>query len=217
MLLDTSIEREFLMSLKKLEQGIIENLPQIPYIVDQVGEAMKWLKEEVSEEKYEEYLIKTSKVAEYTKNISEANFYKFHLVIASLLMGLGINPLSEKRFEIFDSPSKSVETALKNLMEDPEVVKTRGCYQALTMHLSNLARTDQDCFIVILMFILCDLEELKAGMTGDVKSPVTKDDYINVLGYAFVIVNIEVSNLPLRNEARDILNKIRILLNSLSY
>lgn len=203
--------------MQNLEKGIIENLPQIPYIVDQVGEAMKWLKEEVDEEKYREYLIKTAKVAEYAHSVSEANFYKYHLVIASLLLGLGFDPLTDSKFAIFDSPSKSVEKAFKTLTEDPELVQTRGCFNALSIHLATLAREDQDLLNIILIFILCDLEELKAGIDTEIKAPITKDDYINLLGYAYVILNLEVSKLNLLNKTQETLNKIRIILNSMSF
>lgn len=203
--------------MQNLEKGIIENLPQIPYIVDQVGEAMKWLKEEVDEDKYREYLVKTLKVSEYARSISEANFYKYHLVIASLLLGLGFDPTTDSKFSIFDSPSKSIENAFKMLTEDPETVQKRGCFNALSMHLAKLARDDQDLLNIILIFILCDLEELKAGIDTEIKAPITKDDYINLLGYAYVILNLEVSKLNLLNKTQETLNKIRIILNSMSF
>ena len=89
------------MAKSKLEKGIIELLPQIPYVIDQVGEALKWVKEELSEGEYNKTLKVAYDVAQYAKEVSDTNFFKTHLVIASILSNIE-DPMADKRFEIFD-------------------------------------------------------------------------------------------------------------------
>ena len=97
--------------MNELENSIIEGLPQIPYIIDQVGAALKWAHEELKEAEYEELLRVVLDVANYTKEVSEPNFYKTHLIIASVLSALK-NPKENKKFEVFDTASKAVERTL---------------------------------------------------------------------------------------------------------
>ena len=96
------------MNIEQLEKALIESVPQIPYVVDQIGFAMKWAKEAQDEGTYYNTIAHALEVAKYVHAVSEANFYKVHLVIGALLMDID-NPVADERFKPFDSASKSVE------------------------------------------------------------------------------------------------------------
>ena len=201
----------------KLEQGIIEMLPQIPYVIDQVGEALKWAKEETSEGTYNKILKTAYEVAEYAKNTSDPNFYKTHLVLACILSN--IEKVTEKeKFSIFDTASKATEKDLKALCVQDEAILKHGCFKAVLMHLVPLAKESEDLFAVALIGIKYDLQEIIAGLEkAKVKSPITPEDYITVLGYSFIMANIRMARLNLLDKVHKIYNDIEILLNSINY
>lgn len=205
------------MAKSKLEKGIIELLPQIPYVVDQVGEALKWAKEELSEGKYNIVLKIAYDVTQYAKEVSDPNFFKTHLVIASILVNLE-NPMADKRFEIFDTASKATEKALKDLIMDKKEIENKGCFKALLLHLVLLAKKDENLFATALMGVKNDLEEVTQGMKkANVKSPITAQDYVTILGYAFVMDNIRMARLNLLDKAWKIYNDINVILNDINY
>ena len=200
--------------IKVLENGIIEKLPQIPFVIDQVGYAMDWARTEYDEGAYYKNIKFTLDVADYTSKISQPNFFKTYLIIAALLIDIE-NPTENPKFEIFQSASHSVENAVKDIRVNPSLSEERGCFKAFTMHAVNLAKTNQEYFAVLLLSILHDLQDIAQGMKeANVKAPVTPADYIKILGYAFTLTNIRMSKLNLLNEVREILNKIDIVLNN---
>lgn len=201
----------------KLEQGIIEMLPQIPYVIDQVGEALKWAKEELTEGAYNKVLQTAYEVAEYAKNTSDTNFYKTHLVLASILSNIE-NATEDDRFSTFDTASKATEKDLKALVVPEESIKKHGCFKSLLMHLVPLAKENEDLFAVALIGIKYDLQEVIAGLKkANVDTPVTKDDYVTILGYSFMMANIRMARLNLLDKVHKIYNDIEILLNGISY
>ena len=206
------------MEASLLEKSILELLPSIPYIVDQVGSAMDWLKEEKKDDgEYIKALKVALKVANYASKISEVNFFKTNLIIASLLSNIP-NALENERFKVFDTASKSVENTLRNVIIDSRVQEERGCFKALTMHITPLMEKDQEAAAIMLCGILQDLEDIHRVMTkADVKSPITREDYVILLGYTMVISNIYHAGINILNETAVILNDIQIILNELSY
>ena len=52
---------------------------------------------------------------------------------------------------------------------------------------------------------------------ADVKSPITREDYVIILGYAWVVLNLYSSNLNLLSHTALVLNDIQIILNNLNY
>lgn len=205
------------MAKTKLEKGIIELLPQIPYVIDQVGEALKWAKEELSEGEYNKTLKVAYDVAQYAKEVSDTNFFKTHLVIASILSNIE-NPMANKRFEIFDTASKSTEKALKDLVIDKKEIEEKGCFKSVLLRMVPLAKKDEHLFATALIGIKHDLEEVVEAMKkADVKTPITAQDYVTILGYAFVIDNIRMARLNLLERAWKVYNDITILLNDIKY
>lgn len=199
---------------KLLEKSIIEQLPQIPFVIDQVGAAMKWVKEVKDEGEYIKTLKLTLDVAEYATKVSDVNFYRTHLVIGALLMDID-DAVNSPNFEIFKSASNSVEKTLKLLRADTKVVEERGCFKALILHLIELAKTNEDCLVVLLYSILADLKDILDGMKkAGVKTPITAEDYISVLGYAFMLTNVRMADPKLLDSTREVLNKIDIVLSN---
>ena len=196
-----------------IEKDIISKLPQVPYIIDQVGAAMKWVKEVNTEGDYYKTLSFVSEVTNFVCSVSNPNFFKVHLVLGALLMDIE-NAKEDSRFEIFKTASQSVEKTLENLIINKKLGEERGCFNALSMHLVQLEKKDNDCFCISLMSILSDLNEILTGMKeAKVKAPITPSDYIKVLGYAYAMQNVRMANLTLNNKASEILNKISIILN----
>ena len=201
-------------NIELLEREIREILPQIPYVIDQVGAAMDWVKSEQDEGSYIKTLQFVRDVAAFTTKVSNPNFYKTHLVIAALLMDLD-NPLHNEKFNVFKSASNSVENSLNELRIDPKLSEERGCFKSVTIHVSQVARKSQELFTILMYNILHELEEIIGGMEeAGVKTPITAADYIKVLGYAGVMANLRMSNLEYSDVTRSVVNKIEVLLNN---
>ena len=205
------------MVTKSKEQSIIEILPQIPYVIDQVGEALKWAKEEAPEGTYNKIVDVAYEVAEYARSVSDTNFYKTHLVITSILSNIE-KAVENDRFSTFDTASKATEKALQAYNIPVETIEKYGCFKAILMHLVPLAKENEDLFAVALIGIKHDLQEILKGMEkANIKSPITSEDYITILGYSFVMANVRMARLNLLDKVHKIYNDIEILLNSISY
>ena len=202
----------------QLEDSIIQELPQIPYVIDQIGEALAWAKECLNEGEYNKLLRITFDVVEYTKSISDPNFFKTHYVVATILSNIE-SAKSNERFAKFDSASKAVEKTLNALAVSSESIEKNGCFKTLMLHLIPLAKENMDLFAISLIGIKHALSDILAGTkSANVKSPITANDYITILGYALVMANIRMANLNMSNEAYKIYNEISIMLNNdLSY
>ena len=136
------------MDTAVLEKSIYSSLPAIPFLIDQVEVALKWAKEALDESEYRKALKVALNVTEYVGRTSEANFFKIHLVTASILSNIP-NALEDERFKTFETASRAVETALKRLKVDERVTEEAGCFKALILHLVPLASEDQDCLVIM--------------------------------------------------------------------
>jgi hypothetical protein len=198
----------------KLEESIIEQLPQIPYVIDQVGEAMAWAKEDLDEGEYNKILQVAYEVAEFTKTVSNPNFFKTHYVIATILSAIE-NAKSNERFSKFDSASKAVEKSLDAIVIDPKSIEEKGCFKSVMLHLIPLAKEDMELFTISLIGMKNTLNFVLEGIKqANVKSPITAGDYITILGYALVMANIRMANLKMTNEAYKVYNEISVMLNN---
>lgn len=203
--------------MKNLENSIIEELPQIPYVIDQVGEALKWAKEALSKGEYNKAVKLAYEVTKFVKSISDPNFFRTHIVLASILSEIP-DVLKDERFKMFDTASKSTEKDIKAIIVDPEKIEKYGCFKAILLHLVPLAKEDENLFAATLISIKQDLMEIAQGMPKDIaKTPITPQDYITILGYSYVMANIRMANLKLLDKTYQIYNEIEILLNSLKY
>lgn len=200
--------------MENLEKSIINELPQIPYILDQVGNAIKWAKEALDEGEFNKALEVAWETTMYVKKISDPNFFKTHLVIASILSYIP-DASKDERFASFDTASKAVEKALNAITVDPKLTEEKGCFKAILLTLVPLAKTNEECFTVSLIGLKHDLLEIKKGLgEANVKDPITSTDYVVILGYALVMANIRMSNLKLLNNTYEKLNEIEIMLNN---
>lgn len=198
----------------KLEESIIEQLPQIPYVIDQVGEAMAWAKEDLDEGEYNKILQVAYEVTEFTKTVSNPNFFKTHYVIATILSAIE-NAKSNERFSKFDSASKAVEKSLDAIVIDPKSIEEKGCFKSVMLHLIPLAKEDMELFTISLIGMKNTLNFVLEGIKqANVKSPITAGDYITILGYALVMANIRMANLKMTNEAYKVYNEISVMLNN---
>ena len=205
------------MDTKTLEKSVLEKIPAIPYLVDQVGAAMDWTRESLSEDDYRKVLKVTINVANYCMRTSEANFFKTHLVIGSLISNID-DVFSNEKFKMFDTASKAVERTCKDIIVPEEDTLANGCFKALSMHLVPLARKDQESLSVMLYGILQDLKDISDGiLAAGEKTAITAADYVTVLGYAWTIQNLTHANLNLYNDTSAIINEILILLNKLNF
>ena len=200
--------------IETLRKSIIAELPQVPFVIDQVDKAIDWCIDEHDDGIIVRVLNTSLDVAKYVKSISDPNFYKTHLVIASLIGDIP-NVLEDEKFNIFKTASGAVEKAIKKVIVDKTLTKERGCFNALNIWLTKLAREDEEAFVVMLYGIMSDLKDLTAGLKeAGVKTPVTPQNYITVLGYAYVLSNLRMAGLNLLDKTRVIMNEIEIILNN---
>lgn len=200
--------------IELLRKAIIEELPQIPYVIDQVDDAINWSIESHDEGVIIKTLEATVDVAKYIREISDTNFYKTQYVIASLIGDIP-NVLEDERFARFKTASGIVEKAINEIKMEEGLVESRGCFNALNIHLTRLARINEDSFVVALYGILHDLKDVVKGLkeTGE-KKPITPQDYITVLGYAYVMTNLRMAGLQLLEKTQLVINEISVILNS---
>ena len=200
--------------IEKLKAGILAELPQVPFIIDQVSDAVDWCVEEHDPGIIVKLLETSLDVARYVKEISDPNFYKTHLVIASLIADIP-NVIEDERFKKFQTASGAVEKSVKNVIVDPDLLVERGCFNSLNIHLTQLQKIDENCLVIMLYGILHDLKEITSGLKSTcAKSPITPQDYITVLGYAYVMSNLRMARLPLADRTKVIINNIQIILNT---
>jgi hypothetical protein len=196
------------------QKSIIEKLPQIPYVLDQVGEALDWAKEVLDEGEYNKMLKVTYDVTDYVASISDPHFFKVHYVVATILSNIP-DVLENEKLAKFDSASGAVIDALKALIVSPDTIEEKGCFKSVMLHLIPLAKKNMDLFAISLIGIKNDLQTIVEGMAkAKIKTPITGNDYITVLGYALVIANIRMSNLALTGGSYKIYNEITIMLNN---
>ena len=197
----------------QLEDSIIQQLPQIPYIIDQVEEALDWAKEVLNEGEYNRMLKLTYDVVMFTQSVSNQHFFKVQYVVATILSTIK-NAKEDERFAKFKSASNAVEEALDAIAVNPKDIEEKGCFKSIMLHLIPLAKENMELFAIGLLGIKHNLLDVVEGFKKvDVKSPITGKDYIIVLGYALVMSNIRMANIHMTNEAYKIYNEISIMLN----
>lgn len=197
-----------------LKKDILVEVPQVPYVLDQVGHAIDWCIEANDEGSVVKVLKTSLDVAKYAKSISEPNFYKTHLLIASLIGDID-NVKEDAKFEMYKTASGIVAKTIDEIIIDKNLIETRGCFNALSIWITNLARTNEEAFVVMLYGILNDLKESIEGLkVVNEKAPITPEDYVQILGYAYVLSNLRMSNLSLLDSTREIINQISIILNN---
>ena len=196
--------------IKELTTNILGELPQIPFVIDQVSEAINWCVEAHDSGIVVRLLETALNVAKYTREISDPNFYRTYLVVAALIADIP-NVKEDEKFAQFKSASGAIEKAVDNIIVDTN----RGCFKSLCIHLAQLSKKDENCLVIMLYGILQDLRDITVGLKDSgTKAPITPQDYITVLGYSYVMANLRMARLPLADKTKVIINDIEILLNS---
>ena len=196
-----------------LEKSILEKVPQIPYIIDQVGYAIKWVKEVQEEGEYYKTLKFALDVANYAEKVSERGYYKTHLVIGALLMDIK-DVMRDPKFENFKTASHVIEDTLAAITINPDWASTYGCFKAISIHVVTLAKENQDYFAILMYNILNELNVILAGMQGAKdKAPITVEDYVKILGYAVVMKNLKLEKLQFYTPIQEVINSINTILN----
>ena len=197
-----------------LKKAILAEVPQVPFVIDQVGAAIDWCIDGHEEGVVAKLLEAALDVAKFVRTVSEPNFYKTPLLIASLIGDID-GVLEDERFKMYQSASGSVEKVIKAILVDQKLIEQYGCFKALTIHLAQVYRINEEYLMLLLYGILYDLKEITAGLkaTGT-KAPITPQDYISVLGYAYTIGNFKMNGFNLLGYTRSLINEIDIILNS---
>lgn len=200
--------------IELLRKAILAEVPQVPFVLDQVGAAIDWSVEGHQEGVIVKTLETALDVAKYVKSISEPNFYKTHLLIASLIGDIeGV--MEDEKFSMYKTASGATEKVIKAINLDNELIEKYGCFKALNIHLANAYRSSEEYLMLLLYGILHDLKDITAGLKqAGAKAPITPQDYISVLGYAYTIQNFKISNFNLLDKTRVLLNEIDIILNN---
>lgn len=204
---------------EQLSKSIIEQLPQIPYIVDQVGLAIDKVFEKLQTEEALKVLEDTLSVIDYTLKVSQPQFFKTHLVLVSLLASIS-SKLSEEELSKFDTASGTFKQKFEQYRIDKSNVEKVGEYKATTMHLTNLAQNEQDLFTLSILNINSLLEKfLNMKQEVALDEDYKKMTQYTVMGYAVVEVNLRMilNNINLLQPSRDAYNRFMILLNKFSY
>ena len=200
--------------IELLKKAILAEVPQVPFVLDQVGAAIDWSIADHEEGSVVKTLEIALDVAKYVRSISEPNFYKTHLLIASLIGDIeGV--LENDKFKMYQTASGATEKTISSIMLDKSLIEKYGCFKALSIHLAQVYRIKEEYLMLLLYGILHDLKDITAGLKqAKVKAPITPQDYISVLGYAYTIQNFKISNFNLLNETKAIINEISIILNN---
>lgn len=197
-----------------LKKAIMAEAPQVPFVLDQIGAAIDWAIEGHEEGGIIKTLETALDVAKYVKSISEPNFYKTHLLITSLIGDIeGV--LEDDKFKMYQTASGATEKAIKSIILDKGLIEKYGCFKALGIHLAQVYHINEEYLMLLLYGILHDLKDITAGLKqANVKAPITPQDYISVLGYAYAIQSFKISNFNLLNETKALINEISIILNN---
>lgn len=203
--------------IELLERGIYDELPQSDYVIDKVGEVVKYVKEYYSENeaKLASVLRRAHRSAHYATKISEEKMYKTRIVIGTLLYEIP-DILTSEDFKKFDSASGHNRKMIDTLCIKKDVVN-KGCFRTLTNHLIAVGRADSEALYILLLGILDDLQVLVEGMKKvKEKSPITAEDYITVLGYSNVLKSLKVA-VDVTGYPRSVLAEILEILSTEIY
>jgi hypothetical protein len=188
------------MTVEKLIKSIVAELPQIPFVTEQVGAAIDLAKKELDEEQLEKTLRITLEVTNYARQTSSDNFFKFHLVVISLLRNIP-NIQKNKRFSMFETVSNLVGNKL-SLLEETETEIERGKYKGEILKLIRLFNADQDLFLLEIITLIDELKPLT------LKEELSVEELLDIVGYAYVENNLRMSQLALLNDVSKHYNKL---------
>lgn len=139
-----------------LVNSIMEYVPQVTFVVEQIGQAVNIAKAQYTEEELIETLERTVEVAKFAKEVSNSEaFYKYHLVVISLL----VNITDESLLAKFETQSNSVINGIKALKVDESIIVKKGFVKANVLHLAKLYHENQDLFAMYMIMMTRDFNK----------------------------------------------------------
>lgn len=199
---------ETLTKTDMLINSIMEYVPQVTFVLEQIGQAINIAKENYSEAELEEVLKVTVKVAKYAKEVSNSEaFFKYHLIVISLLQN--IEDMS--KLSMFETQSNKVINGIQALNTSEEDVKAKGWVRATVLQLANLYNTDQDLFAVSMLSMQEILDKIATSYATT--KVLTNEENIAVLRLALVEQTIRMNKYQYLAPVSAIMNNILVTLN----
>lgn len=197
------------MDEKKFEGQLAEimaKIPANPFITDLVARAFQiFIKYNSMGDLIDtpEYFIKSrlstvSKVASFVTSISNPAFYKYHLIMASILAGV-----PENEYDFLDSPAKNITKVTTALTE---LLNAEGCKDKWNA-LFNIGKDDSELLAIALMFLTDEVEMIKGDEAPNV--PLIMDGYLEVC--------LRKSSIPITNEIYPYYNAFIAAINKTSF
>lgn len=137
--------------------SIMENVPQVPFVVEQIGQAINIAKVEYDDKKLVKILENTIEVSKYAKEESKSTqFFKYHLIVISLLKDIK----DMTKLKPFETQSNKIVNSIKLMQLDEKEINKKGFVRATALHLMQLFNLDQELFMISIIEIQQELDRL---------------------------------------------------------
>lgn len=190
---------------QKLIQSITGELPQIDFVVDQVGAALALAADTLTERQFHRALRIAVNVTKFAKETSEPQYFKYNLIITALLKDVQ-NLSSHAGFKTFDTTSNIVGKNIEAL-KTTEDEKARGYYKGGVLKLARLFNLNQELFLIEVLSLTDDLEALD----------LVADVHPFLLGCAFMNANFRMCNFELLSSVQIYYNKFMSILENTKF
>jgi len=190
---------------QKLIQSITSELPQIDFVVDQVGAALALAADTLTESQFHRALRIATNVTKFAKETSEPQYFKYNLIITTLLKDVQ-NLEAHTGFKTFDTISNVVSKNIAEL-KTTEDEKSRGFYKGEVLKLARLFNANQELFLVEVLTLTDDLQSL------DLEAEV----HPYLLGCAFIDANLRMCNFELLSSVQTYYNKFMSVLENTKF
>lgn len=195
-----------------LINSIMEYVPQVTFVIEQIGQALNIAKANYSETELEEILTVTVDVAKYAKEVSNSEaFFKYHLIVISLLQN--INDMS--KLSMFETQSNTVINGIQAIKPDVEQIKAKGFVKATVVKLAKLFKENQDLFALEILNTQMVLNNL---ITNYNKTRTwTNEELILLMQIAMIEQTIRMNKFTYLSPVANIVNNLLITLNKVKF
>lgn len=181
---------------------VMELLPQIPFVMDQVSNAVNYV-EEHTPDKLKDALALAYEVGKYAQKTSSEHYFKYDLIIMALLKHIGIDDLLKDK--IIEVGSK-VQQGLELLTITDDKLKEYGTAKATLNKLIEVYKTDKELLVVMFNELINTLEEAKEHLNKE-----------TILSIAIVEANLRLNRLELNNNINAYYLHLLKILNKLKF
>lgn len=172
--------------------AIMAHIPANPYIVDLVARAINIAFENLSEGEFARRLYTVNKTAEFIGKNSNPNFFKHHIIMASILYGLG-----EATYNSLDTPAKVLTEATTSLTK---VLCSKRCKDKWNA-MYKIGTTDEDLLAAALIALNADVVYLLNCV------PLTHAEEIRLIADGYIEVCLRNSKVTITNAVYPIYNE----------